>query len=415
MRSSVDVIRLIVGLGLMLVGVGTASLFDSTFVGLAEDGVEMAERFPDWLRDVPAAVLAVAVVAAAATTLAASLVATRYRRAVMLGAGFGLAAGLSLLLGELVDSMVDESVRQLLDTGRATFRYRGDDGRVGPGDPLLAGAVAMLGVASSYVARSVTRRLAILLAAYAAVSIVLPGIPAVGLITDVGAGIAAASAVLLTFGRHDLAPGPPEIVAALASIGITVTDLAPIDTDARRSVPWTATTSTHRTVFVKAVGRSERSSALLDRIYRRVRVREPGDRRALVSVRRAVEHEALVSLQSAALGIRTPALVGVTGAGIDGMVLVYESVEGSTADEVGELDHDVLVATWTLVRDLHARRIAHRDLRLANLLVDADGRPWLIDFGAAELGASDELVGIDVAELLASTAARVGPAISKFS
>ena len=36
-RSAVDVLRLIVGLAMILVGVATANLFDSTFLGLAED------------------------------------------------------------------------------------------------------------------------------------------------------------------------------------------------------------------------------------------------------------------------------------------------------------------------------------------------------------------------------------------
>ena len=69
----------------------------------------------------------------------------------------------------------------------------------------------------------------------------------------------------------------------------------------------------------------------------------------------------------------------------------------------------VLVAIWSMVSALHAKRIAHRDLRLANLFLDAENRPWLIDFGFAELAASDQLLGTDVAELLASTAALVGP------
>ena len=46
---------------------------------------------------------------------------------------------------------------------------------------------------------------------------------------------------------------------------------------------------------------------------------------------------------------------------------------------------------------------------MANIFLDADDRPWLIDFGFSELAASDQLLGTDVAELLASTTAVVGP------
>ena len=81
-------------------------------------------------------------------------------------------------------------------------------------------------------------------------------------------------------------------------------------------------------MFVKALGRDERSADLLFRAYRWIRLRKTGDHRPFVSLRRSVEHEALVSLQAAALGIRTPRILGVTDAGIDGMVLAYEAIDG---------------------------------------------------------------------------------------
>ncbi len=92
-RSPVDVLRLIVGLAMILLGVAIANLFDSTLLGLAEDGAELIDELPAWTRDIPAAVLAVAVIAVAAGALAASLITTRYRRSVMLAVGFVAAAG----------------------------------------------------------------------------------------------------------------------------------------------------------------------------------------------------------------------------------------------------------------------------------------------------------------------------------
>ena len=113
-------------------------------------------------------------------------------------------------------------------------------------------------------------------------------------------------------------------------------------------------------------------------------------------------------MQAAALGIRTPRILGVADAGLDGMVLAYEAIDGVSADRADVIDDDALIAVWSMVHQLHDKRIAHRDLRLANIFLDADQTPWLIDFGFSELAASDQLLGTDVAELLASTAARVG-------
>ena len=68
----------------------------------------------------------------------------------------------------------------------------------------------------------------------------------------------------------------------------------------------------------------------------------------------------------------------------------------------------MLAATWEQVAVLRRHRIAHRDLRLANVFLADDGRPWIIDFGFSEMAVADEVLDTDVAELVASTALVVG-------
>ena len=70
---------------------------------------------------------------------------------------------------------------------------------------------------------------------------------------------------------------------------------------------------------------------------------------------------------------------------------------------------DVLAAIWAQVVELRHHRIAHRDLRLANIFLASDGAVWMIDFGFSELAASDLLLANDVAELVASSSLAVGP------
>jgi len=53
--------------------------------------------------------------------------------------------------------------------------------------------------------------------------------------------------------------------------------------------------------------------------------------------------------------------------------------------------------------------MAHRGLRQANVLVDGQGKPWLIDFGFAEFDASTRRLNQDIVAMLASLACLVGP------
>jgi undecaprenyl-diphosphatase len=61
------------------------------------------------------------------------------------------------------------------------------------------------------------------------------------------------------------------------------------------------------------------------------------------------------------------------------------------------------------VAGLRRSRIAHRDLRRANIFVADDGEVWLIDFGFSEVAAEDGMLDADVAQLLASLAVAAGP------
>ncbi|HKY14373.1 MAG TPA: hypothetical protein VJM33_05575, partial [Microthrixaceae bacterium] len=73
-----------------------------------------------------------------------------------------------------------------------------------------------------------------------------------------------------------------------------------------------------------------------------------------------------------------------------------------------ELGDDALCAVWEQLALMRRHRVAHRDLRLANVFLADDGTAWIIDFGFSELAASDLLLATDVAELTASSVTQVG-------
>ena len=123
-----------------------------------------------------------------------------------------------------------------------------------------------------------------------------------------------------------------------------------------------------------------------------------------------MEHEALCALAARDLGVPTPRLRVMAAAEPHGFVLAYEAIDGKSLDGIPPeaMTDDVLGQAWHQIGQLRANRVAHRDLRLANLFLDSDGQVWIIDFGFSEIAASDLLLANDVAELVASSSAVVG-------
>ena len=147
------------------------------------------------------------------------------------------------------------------------------------------------------------------------------------------------------------------------------------------------------------------------RVMRMFRLKGVGDERPFSSLKRAVEHEAVASLKASSDGVKTPQLVAVADIEPDSVVMAYRMIDGSSLDGVDDADltDEVLTGVWNQVKLLRTRRTAHRDLRLANVFLESDGTPWIIDFGFAELAATDGQLKTDVAELVMSTAVKVGP------
>ena len=200
-----------------------------------------------------------------------------------------------------------------------------------------------------------------------------------------------------------------DVTAALASVADVPFSVSRASVDSRASTPFCADTATGERWFIKAVGHVQRDADLAFKVWRVLTRRGIEDEAPFATAKQQVEHEAYLSLLAARAGVRTPRFV--SAASNDGTaLLVFERVDGRSLDQLepAALTDTVLSGVWAEVARLHAARIAHRDLRLANVLVDRNGVPWLVDFGFAEAAASKHRLAQDVAELLASSAPVVG-------
>ncbi len=281
----------------------------------------------------------------------------------------------------------------------------------GPDSLLVAECAAAITVLSPWVTRGWRRTLWWVLGAVVVLQLMVMVHPPPSTLTALAIGPLFGSAVLLAFGRPITRPTEDSIVQALSAYGFAATSLVRADVDARGSTPWIAGLADGDKLFVKVLGADERAADRLFRTYRRFRLKNVGDQPAERSLRRTVEHEALVALAARDRGVRTPRLATVGEIGDDSFFLAYELLPGRSLDAVADTDvtDDVLRDLWEQVGVLRRIRIAHRDLRLANVFLSGDGLVQMIDFGFSEVAASEELLNADMAQILASAALKVGP------
>lgn len=274
----------------------------------------------------------------------------------------------------------------------------------------VAVAAALAAVAWPYLTPRM-RRLAAALVAGVAIARIYAGLHLPwDVVGGAALGLAVGAVVHLLFGAPGGRPVASAVRRALERAGLAVADISTPHLDARGSTPFLVRTQDGQELFVKALGRTQRDADVLFKAWRFLVYRRPADEFPFLTPKQDVQHEAHLSMLAERAGVRTPPVV-MDAATSDGtMLLVQQRLQGRGLADLPavEVSDDLLNDLWSQVSRLHAARIAHRDLRLANVFIDEDGRPWLIDFGAAEATAGSRRISQDVAELLAATAVVVG-------
>jgi glycosyltransferase 2 family protein len=274
-------------------------------------------------------------------------------------------------------------------------------------------AVAIATMIAPYLGRR-ARWIAVLLAFLVCVSRMYVGahLP-LDVVGGAALGWAAGSLVHLLLGAPGGRPSPERAAKALREQGLQVREVTPLGgRDARRSARFEVVGPEGEQLFAKVIPRERRDEDLLYRAWRMLvrRRAEPG-RPGSGPPAQQVEREAYLALLAGTAGVRTPKVMLAGSYGNGSGLLVQRMIPGRSLEETdpAAVDDRSLKAAWAEVARLHQAGIAHGDLGRHSVVVDTDGRPWLVDFDHATAVAPERLRQADLVELLVSLAVRFGP------
>ncbi|MFF0818478.1 lysylphosphatidylglycerol synthase domain-containing protein [Rhodococcus sp. NPDC003318] len=147
-------------------------------------------------------------------------------------------------------------------------------------------------------------------------------------------------------------------------------------------------------------GQHQRTDGVVRQAGRWLTLRSSENPPPFASLRRAVEHRALMATAFDAIDLSAAVPVTVSVLDRGWMLYAHSTSRGAT---LNRYDPSQLDAVWEGLRRLHSRQICHGDLRPEHIRID-DGVALFDGFARSEVGASDSLLLSDVAQLLLVTA-----------
>ncbi len=314
-----------------------------------------------------------------------------------------VAAAAAWILGRLTAFWVHDT--GLWSAFRVTFDLTG-----APRFPMVrvGVAVATVLVASPHLTRPTRRIGQWLVFLLALSSLYLSRGAPTDLIAAIVLGWGVAHAVEYIFGTPVGRPSARQVEAALAALGVPVTDVhLASEQPIGRAIFLARRVNEGAEVRVIALGRDEADAQLLARCWRYVAYRDAAP--TLLLTRRAqVEYEAYVELLARDEGVDTP---GVVIAGTSGALalLAVDVAPGAMLFDCdpGAVTDSLLDSMWEQVGLLHGARVAHGKLDGRHVVIDG-ATPRIVGFDFATSNARSLQRSGDVAQLLAATAAVVG-------
>jgi glycosyltransferase 2 family protein len=147
-------------------------------------------------------------------------------------------------------------------------------------------------------------------------------------------------------------------------------------------------------------GPNQRSAGALRQLWQKLRLRESETAPLQASLRRAVEHRALMAAVIGDLGLSNTSTIAVAALERGWVLYAQTPARGVSIEHCAKATP--VSRVWESLRALHDHQISHGDLRRTEITLD-DGIVRFGGFGSAEFGASDVQLQSDIAQLLVTT------------
>lgn len=413
-RHPADLARLVVSLSMTAGLTLFAWLFDGPLTKASTDLVRLLANIPAGFTLAVVGLVQLVVVISVAAASIVLLLRRRWRLIGLLVISAGLAAGVMVALGELLDGSIPADL----------LGHRSVDswlsGSAFPSASLLAAGAAVVTATAVFTTRSWHRFAWATVGAVAFLRVLTATEVPVNLLLILSVGASMGSAALVLTGAPHRRIGLDTVADALDRVGLAIDEIAQMGE--QRTAPTfrvrlrdslqnqdASPNQISRQSHAVLLGRDQRDYDLLLRVWRSLRVKGFNERRPVTSPRRAAEHEQYVLAIADAAGVAAtrPLAVALTDDGAAVVVTTWIDGESLRRAPVEDITDELLRELWRQVAMLHSRRIAHRWLNLDSVMA-VDGQPVLVGFRWSATNADDALLGADVAELLSSLAARFG-------
>lgn len=356
----------------------------------------------EWVDDLVTAVYWAGIVLPTLTIVLASLATRRWRLLVTAAASVAVVA----IVGALLSTNLDlASASQI---GAAGYSWNGGDPSL-PVGALSVAAAIVFGALPFLMRPTRLISLGALLVAVPCAAVVTVSLPG-AVVASALIGWGAAALAHLALGAPEGGPAPSDVTAALAEIGVPVTDLQRVVTDEPSQRVFHAVSESGEHVSVVVIGRDATRYRTSRELVRRVWYKQSGPTPATTRLAQ-VEHRTLLLLLAERAGVAVPQLVAVGTAGPNNDALqITVAPPGTPLDELDgyQVTDGVLDDVWRNVTRLHDAGLVHGNLRAHHIVVDGDGTTVLVNFSSASPAGPGARIDVDEAALLTATAAIVG-------